>query len=126
VNLLAALKFFNQDGEDWVSLILNATVDNTNCNIATSDNVIIPGFHVLVNLRETFIYVPEKDHTQACSSCLHATLFVLVNPVFLLVASLSHQQIFAISSIYESIYIGHCKILLRAINVLGHVVLPLL
>lgn len=77
--------------------------------------MVFASFHVLVNLGETFIDIPEKEHTKrGCGGCLTIVL-ALEDPVFVALLS-QDQQVLAESCVHKGIDVCERQVFLGTID----------
>ena len=79
--------------------------------------MVLLALHVLVNLGDTFIDVPEHEHAETCGSCCLTIVLALEHPVILVLVC-QDEQIFAKAGIDEGINVGERQVLLCTVNIL--------
>lgn len=80
--------------------------------------------HILIDLGEAFINVPEQKHTNGSSGSDLTIFFILENPIWTSFL-IANEEVGAETSIHKCVYVWNREVFLRIIDVLGPVSIPL-
>ena len=113
--MTASLQLINKDGLDRVHLVCHSTVDQTECHKRASDDMVLTTLHILIDLSQTLVHVPQEEESET-SSCRCLTIVLALKDPVLVVLLLKNKLILAKGSIHKRIDIGHGKVLLSTVD----------